>query len=201
MTLEAWVKLNSTGGDQYIISHGIDWSNWREVVLRIEGNQYEVGDWYWDGSTWQAYAQATIPSSDLGTWVYLAGTYDGFNWNLYRDGVQVATTTTGGPISVSQDWAIGGAGSAERWFDGAICQAAIYTTALTAQQIATHYAASSPHPLTVTVSGGTVTLTWPTGTLQEADAANGAYTDVPGNPSSRYSPTVGPTKKFYRLRF
>lgn len=200
MTLEAWIKPASTGGDQYIIAHGIDWTNMREVTLRIESGAYQVGVWYWDGSSWQDHASMAILSSDLNTWVHLVGTYDGTSWRLYRNGTLVDTKTTGGPIGLSQDWAIGGAGSAERWFDGGICQAAIYTTALTESQIKTHYAVCTPNPLLITSSGGVVTVTWSAGTLQHADDAAGPFTDVSGA-TSPYNPPSGFPKKFYRLKF
>ena len=140
MTLEAWVKpTTNTSGWQYIISHGIDWTDDREVVLRINNGVYEVGPWYWDGSSWQDHAAMTVPAGDIGNWVHLVGTYDGANWNLYHNGALANTKATGGPIVLAGDWAIGGAGSAERFFAGAIDAAAIYNYTLSAKQIQMHF--------------------------------------------------------------
>ena len=84
ITLEAWIKPESTTGLQDIIAHGYQVSpNDAEDFLRINNGYYQVGSW--NGNT--AIAQAAIPAGDVGQWVYLAGVYNGTQWMLYRDGV------------------------------------------------------------------------------------------------------------------
>jgi hypothetical protein len=51
-----------------------------------------------------------------------------------------------------------------------------------------------------TLSGGTLTITWTGGRLQESSNAAGPYTDVPGNPQGTYSVSVSAApQKFYRV--
>ena len=102
ITLDAWIKPESTGGLQDIIAHGYQTSPTNaEDFLRIDGGYYQVGSW--NGS--DAVAQVAIPAGDIGQWVNLVGVYNGTQWILYRDGVQVATSgaTSQGALPVSND--------------------------------------------------------------------------------------------------
>ena len=215
ITLEAWILPDGgQNSDAYIIAHGDNDDYSGAVFLRIENYNYEVG------ST-NAYAMYAIPSSDLGggNWIHIAGTWDGTNWNLFRNGVLVATAAdSAGPSQIANaNWAVGARGKwkrasgfpqsgEDRVFSGGIDEAAIYNVALTPTQIAAHFSAGAygSAPLTVTLSGANIILNWTTGTLQEATDVTGPYTDV-----SDISPSVpvplntlsGGSHKFYRLRF
>lgn len=50
------------------------------------------------------------------------------------------------------------------------------------------------------VTPGNIRLTWTSGTLQEATAVSGPYTDVAGSPTSPYSVPMTGTQHYYRLR-
>ncbi len=223
ITLEAWVKPDATQGTTArIISHGPQTlsnflglghdgavTNSTEVFLRIDnGTDYVVGSAESiDGAPVTTHTTSfPIPAGDLGgaNWVYLAGTYDGANWNLYRNGVRVASTPSAvGALTVDEgDWALGSTGNG--WADpfaGSIDEAAIYSQALSASRIAAHYSMGvlGPNPLSIVRAGANVTISWPAGTLQEATNVTGSYVDSPGAPSPR---TVAPsgTRKFYRVR-
>lgn len=231
ITLEAWIKPEATQGDPArIISHGPTTTsdflgativpdnsvtNSSEVFLRIDGG----GANYVIGSTAITYTNNTeissntysasfaIPGGDLGgaNWTHLVGTYDGANWRLYRNGVQVASAAVPiGALSVNNgDWAIGSAGNG--WannYAGGIDEVAIYNTALSPSRIATHYlmGKAGTTALTITKSGNSVTITWPAGsTLQQATSVTGTFTDVAGLPTSPLTlPAAG--TKFYRWR-
>jgi hypothetical protein len=151
----------------------------------------------------------------------LAGTYDGANWNLYRNGALAATVADPtGAVMVDAAWAIGargrwiqafgyGAGSSfpNRQFTGGIDETAIYSTALSSNRIRAHwfagkYGTLSPAQPTLTIvaaGGGNVTLTWSTGVLQQADDVNGTYTDVL-TATSPSTVSANAAKKFYRVR-
>ncbi len=136
ITLEAWIKPESTSGIQDIIAHGYQVSpSFAEDFLRINNGYYQVGSW--NGTT--VMAQFPIPSTDIGQWVHLAGVYDGTQWTLYRDGVAVALSgaTSQGALTVSNtDWAIGAAGDGtERFFKGQIADAAIWSVGRSAAQV------------------------------------------------------------------
>ncbi len=133
ITLDAWIMPESTAGLQDIIAHGYQTSPTNaEDFLRISGGYYQVGSW--NGNN--AFAQVAIPAGDIGQWVNLAGVYNGSEWILYRDGVQVATSspTTQGAVPVSStDWAIGAAGGGgQRFFQGEIADVGIWNVGLAA---------------------------------------------------------------------
>jgi len=160
VTYLAWIKPQSTTGWRNIIEQGFDPSTGAENYFRISdtvdwegaGNTYteyyEVGEYPPDGA---AYASATypVPAGDIGNWVFLAGTWDGANWNLYRDGALVAQTSDpSGPTAVPNNppWTIGALSDpnqSEGWFfDGDIADPAIFNKALSAAQILALYNAS-----------------------------------------------------------
>ncbi|MDB6078267.1 MAG: LamG protein [Akkermansiaceae bacterium] len=211
ITLEAWVKPDATQpASAYIIGHGGDLA-FNEVFLRIEGGNYQVGD------NTGSIATFAVPAGDLGgaNWIHLAGAWSNGTWTLYRNGVAVATAAdaTGPAQIVDANWAIGARGrwdtpgypsapsGDQRLFNGAIATAGIYGSALTADRVNAHYQSGvtiSPalSPLVIVQQGGTVTLTWTSGTLaQSTDLVN--WTDVPNATSGYQTPVNG--KQFFRL--
>lgn len=172
ISLAAWVKVRARDYNRDIISHG--WNGGAaETFLRItkgdlygSGYYYEVGTC--DGEAFNYYdsAQATIPDGDLGNWVFVVGTFDGSNWNLYRNGVLAATAApTGGDtgaVDVTNYWTIGarspqstkaasGANVANFYngytFAGGIDEPAIFTNALSASDILALYNAAQVPPV------------------------------------------------------
>jgi hypothetical protein len=213
VTLEAWILPAATQNtDAYIIGHGDNDDLGEALFLRIENGSYEVG-------SANADATYTIPSGDLGggNWIHLAGTWDGTNWNLYRNGVLVATQADSiGTTPVSNaNWAVGARG---KWkyasgypssgqdyvFAGSIDEAAIYNTALSQSQIAAHYSAGAygSTPLMISLAGSSLVLSWSAGTLQQATSVSGPYIDVSGvTGTSLTVPVSDASLKFYRLRY
>ena len=181
-----------------------------EVFLRIEGSgtTYSVGTS--DGTTFHG-ATAAVTAGDLGGgngWIYLVGTYDGTNWNLFRNGIQIASAASavGALPVVGGDWAVGSTGNG--WadnFTGGIDEVAIYDPPLTPASVWAHYylAQHARFSLSIARPGGVTTVSWPAGTLQQADALTGPWTDLgfalPPAPTT-YNPPAGPTKKFYRVK-
>ena len=136
ITMAAWIKASATDGARNILAHGYDASN--EVFLRIASGYYEVGSWVNPTSLFTNYA---IPGGDVGTWVHLAGVYDGTTWRLYRNGVQVGSSVQAvGAVTVTTNWCIGARGDGtSRWFAGSIDDVRIYKRALSAAEIADLY--------------------------------------------------------------
>jgi hypothetical protein len=228
ISLEAWIKPDAIQGARArIISHGpptvCDFlvqppdnsvTNSSEVFLRID----DSGANYVVGATQITFTNSTeissntysasfpIPVGDLGgaNWIHLVGAYDGANWRLYRNGALVATQASPvGAIAVNDaDWAVGSTGNG--WADafaGLVDEVAIYSYALTANQVASHYKAGTlaPRLTVVPAGGGNVTITWPYGTLLESNDAAGPWTPVTGNPSSPFTTAAGANRKFYRF--
>ncbi|MDB6122661.1 MAG: LamG domain protein jellyroll fold domain protein [Pedosphaera sp.] len=208
VTLEAWIQPGAAQGfESYIIAHGGNDDFSGETSLRIENGVYQIGSNH-------GHAALPVPAGDLGggQWVHLVGTYDGVNWNLYRNGVLSASSADNiGPFLVNNaNWAIGARGKwryafgypdagLDRQFNGLIDEVAFYNYALTPSRIQAHFAASA-QPLKISRSGGQITLTWPAGTLQQADNVTGTYSDVAGA-TSPYTISASVAQKFYRIRF
>jgi hypothetical protein len=175
ITMMAWVKpMGSINYYRNIIGHGWD-NNYIETFLRIaqgdngaggsDGtNYYQVG--VCPDGTEAGYnanvAMFPIPQGDVGNWVFVAGTYDGTAWNLYRNGSLVAQTITSqGAVDVTNRWSIGsrsgpsptvGYGSATffsegLFFNGYIDEPAVFTNALSAADILGLYIAAQVPPV------------------------------------------------------
>ena len=178
------------------------------MFLAIQGGNYVVGSLeVIDGVAGTLNgASFAIPGGDLGggSWIQLVGTYDGANWNLYRNGVKVATAAAavGALVVTNGDWAIGCTG--QGWannFAGGADEVAIYNKALTPTQVAYHYLGGKAATTAITITsagGGNVTITWPAGsTLTQSSVVTGPYTAVPGSPVSPLTIPASATK-FYR---
>jgi len=159
ITLMAWVKPTTKDFFRNIIAHGWD-SFYEETFLRIsrtEGssgfgdgnNYYEIG--VSDGNSYYDAADVQIPEGDIGNWVFLAGTYDGANWNLYRNGVLAASVpSSNGALDVTNRWSIGSRSDPSAleglFFGGSIDEPAIFDTALSAADITAIYNAAQVPP-------------------------------------------------------
>jgi glucuronoarabinoxylan endo-1,4-beta-xylanase len=160
ITMAAWIKPASSSGTQTIISRGYGpWPNQSGTFLRIASGQYQVG--FYDGG--YHYASYAVPSGDIGNWVHLVGTYDGKNWNLYRDGTLVATyANTKGSMYAPNSWRIGNTDSSpspSNYFGGTIDSVRLYGQALSASDVSALYnqtiivtAAASASATTVTTA-------------------------------------------------
>jgi hypothetical protein len=139
ITMEAWVQPVDPGQSLgYILAKGYDNdNNGNELTLRLNGNQYQGGAYNY--SVGQKGAGGGTPTTD---WAYVVSTFDGTNWNMYVNGQLVAQSADSvGAINWPAPWAIGdGTVSGNtRFFNGNICQVALYTNALTAAQVYAHY--------------------------------------------------------------
>jgi hypothetical protein len=189
ITMAAWVKPTKQDYYRNIISEGYD-ENFAQTFLQIspasfqgpldegsfgDGNYYAVGTT--DGANYYDNAAWPIPPGDIGNWVFLAGTYDGTDWNLYRNGILVtnivADTTDGdnGPANVDPTfpWTIGArtpdslfVGQAAA-FGGSIAEPVIFGTALQPSDIMNLYNAAEVPPVITQapVNPGTTSSTQP----------------------------------------
>ena len=175
ITMEAWVQsTNVTQGPADIVGKGYDSTkSYDELVLRAQpGGTFSYYGGTYNNTNGGASASGGVQTTN---WTYLVSTYDGTNWNLYVNGVLVGHGADSiGAINFSDPWAIGtgSADGASRFFQGNICQAALYTNALTQNQVFNHLfmgsvgvMPSNAVPLIVTqpqsqsvYAGGTVTF-------------------------------------------
>jgi Concanavalin A-like lectin/glucanases superfamily len=232
ITLEAWIQPAATqGATARILSHGPETitsyltsptapyvnaiTNTSEVFLRIDGGtNYTVGSAHYDdgtGATTIYAASAPIPNGDLGgnAWVHLVGAYDGSKWNLYRNGALLASQAA--PVGALQitggDWAIGATG--EGWGDnyaGGVDEVAIYDKALSASQVAAHYAGATVESIVLSISrtNGAVVVSWTgAGLLEQATTLTGSPNDwtyvTPAPAGNSYTVPAGAPAAFYRV--
>ncbi len=159
ITVMAWIKPTEKDFFRSIFAHGWD-AGRQETFLRIsrgganagygDGNYYELG--VSDGSGYYDAAYFPMPEGDLGNWVFLAGTYDGASWNLYRNGVLAASlASTRGARPVTSRWSVGSrsdpSAAAGAYFGGSIDEPAIFGTALSPANLNAIYNAAQVPPV------------------------------------------------------
>jgi hypothetical protein len=214
ITLSAWIDPASimpsegsspTSSPSYdIIDHRQ--SSTDDVFLRITGGyDFQVG--FVNGTAFHG-AAAVVPSQDLSSWVFLAGTFDGQTWRLYLNGQLIASSAdTTALINPSGDWDIGAAtatsggkhstSTTSSYFSGDIADARVYSTALSSAAIAgleTIPPVLSADPANQTVvAGGTATFTAAAG----GNPAPGVQWEVSNNSGATFSPIGGATSSTY----
>ncbi len=226
LTMEAWVQVQDTNDEQPIIVHGpaIQGNpNQSADRLEITGGYYYFERYKEQGTVNDFGASYACPNGDLGSWVYLVGTADGTNWNLYENGELVAsipdTNSPAGALSANGGWAIGARPSypaapgvespiinpgapTGTTLDGSINNVAIYNYALSPATIQQHWligSGTAPPTMSIQLSGQNATISWTAGFLQEATSLTGTWTyDNTNTVTSPYTVKATNTANFYR---
>ena len=141
MTLEAWIRPSGApaGGSIRTVL-----AKTGSYALELDGTAptfavYELGARFA-----LAAPAGTIPA---GRRAYVAGSYDGATMRLYVDGTEVATRALSGAADQTLAGArIGSWDGHQGFFAGTIDEAALYGTALSAEQVAAHAAAGPVAP-------------------------------------------------------
>ncbi len=158
LTMEAWIKLDSIpSGNAGIVGKYLGSGNQRSFLLYVNGQGAGNGELGMVISPDGTFTSAANLVDNLvlatGQWVYVVGTYQPSQaMRLYINGVLVEQRTSGVPAAIF-------ASSADLWmglqFDtsaanhlpGLIDEVALYTRALSAAEIAAHYAAALAEPV------------------------------------------------------
>jgi len=132
ISVSIWVKATAPGDSYRIIWH--DWAAAGDWIMYSDAT-----NWVWgvrDGTNTQQLVASAHGGST--TWHHLVGTYDGATSRFYVDGVEVGTAlafavalNTGGTFRLSHD--------AFNTFQGTMDECAIYTSALSANQVKALY--------------------------------------------------------------
>lgn len=142
ITMMGWVNALAIDGTHNIIAHGPGGPGVRDVYLRIKERAYEVGTFY----TGVDHQARSLITSGAGTWVHVAGVYDGGSYRLYVNGTQrAATQDIVGPQTVLSNWGVGAAADgASRYFAGSLDELAVFSRALSADEIQDVYNRQAP---------------------------------------------------------
>jgi hypothetical protein len=132
MTLEAWVRPSALG-------------NLRSVVMKERPGSFDYALFADNASnapaanvfTTTAFQTSGPAAIGLGTWTYLAQTWDGTTLRLYVDGAEVANKPAPGALVTSTgDLRIGGSSAGSQFFSGLIDEVRVFSRARTSAEIA-----------------------------------------------------------------
>ena len=102
-------RLGSAHFDHWRTNHRCQWPRCQQHDLLALGRWGLSG---WGCAGWHHYQTAfPIPAGDIGSWVHLAGLYNGGEWLLYRNGQLVSRATASvGAVTNRQQWTVGAIG-------------------------------------------------------------------------------------------
>jgi Concanavalin A-like lectin/glucanases superfamily/Immunoglobulin I-set domain len=157
--------------------------------------------YWWSGATYTFVSGLVIPTNQ---WSFVAVVIEPTKADLYLG--------TNGVLNAAEDIALHeietfgangeighqpGSGPDNRVFNGSIDEVAVFNYAFTPAQVLNLYNAASSFTLNIQKVGANVVLSWPQGTLLEANDVTGPYTTNLN--TSPYTLTPGGVKKFYRV--
>jgi len=158
--------------------------------------------YWWNGQSTYTYVSGlVIPSNQ---WSFVAVVIEPTKASLYLGTNGVLNTAVRSVPHTSEAWAgngqIGSQGGSPdfRIFNGSIDEVAVFNYAFTPAQVLSLYNSGIGVSLTIQKVGANVQLTWPQGTLLEANSVTGPY--LTNTATSPY--TFGPTgtMKFFRVK-
>lgn len=183
ITVEAWIKYDSTTANGYIADRDNNGSarDWRLFINNTTG-RLDFTVWNSGGT---AYTLNPTTALTINTTYHVVGTFDGTNIKLYVDGVQIGTAAcTGNVRTTAQKICIGSFNeSTSNRFNGVLDEVAYYGTALSAARVLAHYDAGTTAPVTPTL-----TLA---GTAQAATAAFTVATVLAASLAGTVQPPTG----------
>ncbi|HEX7901196.1 MAG TPA: LamG domain-containing protein [Planctomycetota bacterium] len=201
-TVAVWIQRVAGGpaGRQTIVSYKESTVGGFVLSLNETNGTFNPRLWVHNGG-WVFAEQATAIPAD-GSWVHLAGVYDGANILVYRNGAVVATTAAAGNMTTGVGPVTIGARSSsdQHWFPGNIDDVRIYQRALSAAEIAV-LANGVPAPvqnapvdgvlrvdLSWTAPPGAVTYTY---NVKRAPAGTGTFATIGTATGTTYTDTSG----------
>jgi hyaluronoglucosaminidase len=207
-TVEYWIKPSTLAftcpfsSTDFGVSPRLGWLFYTDISPG--GNGYVANGYYFRvyssaGTIAVASAAGVLSTS----WTHVVGVVDGTNIKIYVNGALSGSGAWSGNFTpvTTQPLTMGVRYDSGFAFTGSMDNVAIYSRALTAQEIQTH-AQNAPSSLQLTKSGGNVVLTWTPGGggLQAAHVVTGPYTNVP-EATSPWTNTPSAGNTFFRLKY
>ena len=137
-SISLWVNLESTGVDRVFFAIGVDGGSPTAAGVYLEGSSGKFAFSF--ASSNGKVLSSTIPST--GTWYYVVGVYDTSSTKIYVNGVLENTTTYSSGNLSAGDLNVGSWVNNAGVHDGDIDDAAIFSKALTAEDINYLYSGS-----------------------------------------------------------
>jgi hypothetical protein len=163
VTIELWAKRRAISNTYQVLAGkpGNGQSKFENYALWINSaNNFQA--YFGNGATYIHVETAPVTDTN---WHYVVATYDGATARIYLDGKQASQTKSTLQMAANANpLNIGRANSGGSFFNGWLDDVAIYPTALTATQIANHYAAATAKAAPV------VSLTAPAGGSYKASS-------------------------------
>jgi hypothetical protein len=205
VTFTAWIYPNTLQGDYtglLMTRHG---STPAAGFGYTSGNQ--IG-YTWNGGSGETYNFLSGLMPPAGQWSFVALVIDPNNAALYLYNSAGLGSTNNNIPHTSEAWdgiaQLGGDQETVNWriFDGTIDELAVFPYAFTPAQVLALYnaalGAAQPVTLTIQLVGANIQLTWPQGTLLEANAVTGPYTTNNAGSPYTFPPTAA--AKFFRVK-
>lgn len=194
ITLAAWIKPEQKATQNVIKKAANDATDGYELSLGSDGSIFFRINQKTSANTYRVTSSVSYPT-DGTTWMHIAATYDGTVMKLYINGIENASLSPANPPLIATNTlmlAIGAQPDGLSKFKGAIDDARIYNTALTASDIFNIVAEASPTiPVLVAPSNGAGSLAVnPTLIWRKVASANSPSYEVQVSTASDFSSTV-----------
>ncbi len=136
ITLTAWIKPNATGTQYVIRKAQFGSTDGYELSLSTAGKVFFRLNQQSQGDTWRIESTSSYPA-DGATWMHIAATYDGVTQRLYINGAEEASQPASIGINTNDtDLSLGGQVDGTRVIDGIVDDVRLYSSALSAAEIA-----------------------------------------------------------------
>lgn len=136
VTVEAWIKADALPGAGVVWGIVTDYytgDNNVHFSLHVDGTTGLLKAGFYNGA-WREAVDTVVLAT--GVWTHVAGTYDGLNVRLYKNGILAATTLYVGVMPIgTTGWRIGRRWDAAEFFDGVIDDVRFWSVARTQAEI------------------------------------------------------------------